>query len=60
MRKVSDLSNFTLPHNVWKDINKRITDWVSMGGKESDPYIQRQIEYAERVHKIYGNSKSTF
>ena len=43
-----------------QDLDKRITDWVSMGGKESDPYIQRQIEYAERVHKIYGNSKSTF
>lgn len=49
MKKIADISKLDLPLNVLQDVNKRINDWLSMGGNEEDPYIQRQIEYAEMV-----------
>ena len=33
------------------DIEKRITDWLASGGKETDPYIKQQVEYAKRFVK---------
>lgn len=36
-----------LPPEVFDDIEKRITDWLASGGKETDPYIKRQLMYAE-------------
>lgn len=38
---------------VLTDINKRITDWLSSGGKEEDPYIEQQVRYAENIAKAY-------
>lgn len=38
-----------LPKHALKDIYKRITDWVSSGGKFSDPYIKTQFKYAEML-----------
>lgn len=51
-RKISEIYDFKLPVDVLEDINRRITDWIASGGKEEDPYIQRQIEYAEQVHNF--------
>lgn len=53
MRKVIEISQYDLPVHVLEDINKRITDWVSSGGKEEDDYVQRQIAYAEKCSKLF-------
>ena len=37
-----------LPHDVLKDVNDRIGDWLASGGKETDPYIDQQVRYAKR------------
>lgn len=52
MRKIFEIGNMDLPLCVLEDVNKRITDWLASGGKEADSYIQKQIEYAERVHSL--------
>jgi hypothetical protein len=35
-----------LPLSVLQDINQRIGDWLAMGGKEDDPYIEQQLRFA--------------
>lgn len=35
-----------------QDVDKRISDWLAMGGKEDDSYIQRQIKYLKQVEKV--------
>ena len=52
MKRVVELYGLKLPIAVWEDINKRIMDWIASGGKEEDQYVQRQIEYAEKVHRL--------
>jgi hypothetical protein len=37
-----------LPLSVLQDINQRIGDWLAMGGKEDDPYIEQQLRFARR------------
>lgn len=37
-----------LPLTVLQDINQRIGDWLAMGGKEDDPYIEQQLRFAQR------------
>lgn len=40
-----------LPFDVLKDINQRIGDWLAAGGKDDDPYIEQQLEFAKRFVK---------
>lgn len=40
-----------LPVEVVRDIDKRMTDWISAGGNENDGYIQQQLIYAENIIK---------
>lgn len=40
-----------LPTVVLEDINKRIGDWMAMGGKYTDPYIEQQLSFARRFVK---------
>lgn len=35
-----------LPSIVLEDINKRIGDWMAMGGNYTDPYIEQQLRFA--------------
>lgn len=37
-----------LPSVVLNDINRRIGDWLAMGGESTDPYIEQQLRYARR------------
>lgn len=53
MRKINELNDLKLPFTVWQDIHHRIADWLASGGKENDPYIQRQIEYGIQVHNEF-------
>lgn len=41
-----------IPLSVLQDVDKRISDWLATGGKEDDPYIQRQIKYLKQVEKV--------
>lgn len=38
-----------IPANVKKDVSKRVHDWCSSGGSETDDYVKRQYEYLLRV-----------
>lgn len=38
-----------LPIVALRDINGRITDWLSSGGKVTDSYIKQQFSYAENL-----------
>lgn len=38
-----------LPTKVMQDIDKRVGDWLAMGGGEDDPYIWQQLRYAENI-----------
>lgn len=40
-----------LPMAVLEDINQRIGDWLAMGGKSTDPYIEQQLRFARRFVK---------
>lgn len=45
--KISD----QLPMVVLEDINKRIGDWLAMGGQCTDPYTEQQLRFARRFVK---------
>ncbi|MFF2909990.1 DUF6877 family protein [Paenibacillus sp. NPDC057934] len=38
-----------LPLSVLQDVNGRIGDWLAMGGKDDDPYIEQQLRFVKRV-----------
>lgn len=38
---------------VHTDIDKRISDWLSAGGKEDDDYVMQQVIYAESAAAVY-------
>ena len=40
-----------VPPEALEDVSKRITDWLASGGQKNDKYIQRQIQYLERLAK---------
>ena len=40
-----------LPLVVSTDVMKRCGDWLASGGKENDPYIKQQLEYAKKMIK---------
>ncbi|MBR0575702.1 hypothetical protein KCG48_05020 [Proteiniclasticum sp. BAD-10] len=48
LSEISKISN-QLPHDVLMDIDKRCSDWMASGGKESDQYIKQQLRYAKNV-----------
>ncbi|MBK1678715.1 hypothetical protein CKO38_19180 [Rhodospirillum rubrum] len=50
MDEILKISN-QLPMVVLEDINKRIGDWLAMGGQDSDPYIEQQLRFARRFVK---------
>ncbi|MEB7455098.1 DUF6877 family protein [Lysinibacillus sphaericus] len=40
-----------LPISVLVDVKQRIGDWLASGGKETDPYIKKQVDYAQKVYQ---------
>ncbi|BBK77341.1 DUF6877 family protein [Clostridium butyricum] len=48
---IQDLVNKSdmIPTVALRDISGRISDWLSSGGKETDPYIKQQFRYAENL-----------
>lgn len=50
MEQIEELIN-EMPLPVLKDIQQRLTDWASSGGKEDDPYVEQQLRYLQNVSK---------
>lgn len=48
IEKINELAD-RIPAVALEDINHRISDWISSGGKESDPYIHQQLRYTENI-----------
>lgn len=50
MEQIEELIN-EMPLPVLKDIQQRLTDWASSGGKDDDPYVEQQLRYLQNVSK---------
>ena len=46
-----------IPDIVLEDIDKRMSDWFSMGGKIEDGYIEQQYRYLERYLELKNKFK---
>ena len=46
-----------VPDIVLEDVDKRMSDWFSMGGEIEDNYIKQQYKYLERYLELKTNSK---
>ena len=56
---LEDINLDIIPIKVLQDVDRRIADWRSMGGKDSDPYIQQQLRYLKRVELMANNATDT-
>lgn len=56
---LEDINLDIIPIKVLQDVDRRIADWRSMGGKDSDPYIQQQLRYLKRVELMANNAADT-
>lgn len=55
---LEDINLDMIPIKVLQDVDKRISDWRSMGGKDSDEYIQNQLRYLKRIEKAVNTAMS--
>lgn len=48
---VEDIVKYSryIPIEALQDIDKRIADWLSSGGKENDPYIKQKFRYVQNI-----------
>ena len=46
-----------IPNVVLEDVDKRMSDWFSMGGKIEDGYIEQQYRYLERYLELKNKFK---
>lgn len=56
---IEDVNLELIPPCVLQDVDKRISDWRSMRGKDSDAYIQNQLRYLKRVELMANNAADT-
>ena len=47
-----------IPANVKEDVSKRVHDWCSRGGGETDDYIKNQYQYLLRVKESINKNAS--
>ena len=52
LENIGNIHTDLIPLSVLQDVDKRISDWLAMGGKEDDSYIQIQIKYLKQVEKV--------
>lgn len=55
---LEDINLDIIPIKVLQDVDKRISDWRSIGGKDSDPYIQQQLRYLKQIEKAVNTAMS--
>lgn len=48
MQQIEELIS-EMPLPVLKDVQRRLTDWASSGGKEDDSYVEQQLRYMKHV-----------
>ncbi|MFD2867568.1 DUF6877 family protein [Kurthia populi] len=56
MQQIEELIS-EMPLPVLKDVQRRLTDWASSGGKEDDPYVEQQLRYMKHVRHAQHASK---
>lgn len=56
MQQIEELIT-EMPLPVLKDVQQRLTDWASSGGKEDDPYVEQQLRYMKHVRHAQHASK---
>ena len=39
----------TIPTNIKLDVSKKIINWCEAGGKETDPFIKKELDYLLEV-----------
>ena len=39
----------TIPLEVKLDVSKKIINWCEAGGKETDPFIKKELDYLKEV-----------
>ena len=44
-----------IPYYYKQDVAKRVNDWCSAGGKETDDYVKNQYYYLMRVKEMIQN-----
>ena len=44
IKVLNTINTRLIPISVLQDVKSRISDWLASGGKETDLYIQRQID----------------
>ena len=47
-----------IPKHVKEDVSKRVYDWCSRGGSETDSYIAAQYQYLLRVKESINKNAS--
>ena len=47
-----------IPEHVKEDVSKRVHDWCSSGGGETDDYIKNQYQYLLRVKESINKNAS--
>ena len=56
--EITAINTRLIPVSVLQDVKSRISDWLASGGKETDSYIQRQIDYLKAVEKASLDEKN--
>jgi hypothetical protein len=58
IKDLETINTKLIPISVMQDVKHRISDWLVSGGKETDPYIQIQINYLKAVEKAVLDEKN--
>lgn len=58
IKALNTINTKLIPIPVLQDVKSRISDWLASGGKETDPYIRRQIDYLKAVEKAALDEKN--
>lgn len=56
IENIDDLINYSdrVPTVILQDVEKRIGDYLAMGGNYNDPYIKQQFRFINNYFKKYG------
>lgn len=58
VKELETINTKLIPIPVLQDVKSRISDWLASGGKETDPCIQRQIDYLKAVERATLDEKN--
>jgi hypothetical protein len=58
IKVLNTINTRLIPISALQDVKSRISDWLASGGKETDLYIQRQIDYLKAVEKAALDEKN--